>query len=335
MQQIEISLANLNHGDIFVVDDDVKIWVWAGSKSNRLERGKALDTTTRLRDERMNRVKAEIIQIQDGRESEEFWKLLGVSGKDASPQNQIKSEADGGDDEQFENAALADDKLYKVSEESGSPAVAQVQRDQPLHRDMLEANCSFVVDCVTEIFVWWGRDASPTSRAEASAFAQRLQGDGRPSWVEISSMAQAVETTLFKMKFRGVFKEYMETPEHYKDRLTKFHKIAHVRQEKINVDALHHPEKYAFAKEDDYALMEKLIPHREENTPHSTMKMWYFVGKKLVELPQEEYGIFYSQNAYVMHYHMRLPGRETRSTSRRVRLCLHFCLLMYGFFFLL
>jgi hypothetical protein len=320
--RVEIDVANMNHGDIFVVDDDVKIWVWSGSKSNRLERGKALDTTTRLRDERMNRVKAEIIQIQDGRETEEFWKVLGTSSA-ANPQEKIKSEAEGGDDEAFENKNLTDDTLYKVAEETeGIPTVTPAERSQPLHRDQLESNASYIVDSGTEIFVWWGRDASQTVRTEASTYAEALKADGsRPSWVEITSMAQAVETTLFKMKFRGVFKEYMETPEHYKDRLTKFHKIAHVRQEKINVDALHHPEKYAIAKEDDYALMEKLIPHKEENSPDSFTKIWYMVGKKMVELPQEEYGIFYSHNCYVMHYHMRLPGRETRSTPHFFSRC--------------
>ena len=42
-----------------------------------MEKGKALDMTTRLRDERMNVVKAEIVVIREDHEPEEFWKLLG------------------------------------------------------------------------------------------------------------------------------------------------------------------------------------------------------------------------------------------------------------------
>lgn len=42
-----------------------------------MEKGKALDMTTRLRDERMNVVKAEIVVIREDHEPEEFWTLLG------------------------------------------------------------------------------------------------------------------------------------------------------------------------------------------------------------------------------------------------------------------
>jgi hypothetical protein len=43
--------------------------------------GKALDLTTRLRDERMNRLKAEIVVLREGHETDEFWGLLGGKGE--------------------------------------------------------------------------------------------------------------------------------------------------------------------------------------------------------------------------------------------------------------
>ena len=100
-----VSAEYLNSGDVFVLDDNVKIWQWNGKKCNRMEKGKALDFTTRMRDERMNRVKADVIILQEGSEPDEFWQLLG--GKPAA----IKTEQEGGDDEAFENAAIQEDKV--------------------------------------------------------------------------------------------------------------------------------------------------------------------------------------------------------------------------------
>jgi hypothetical protein len=145
-------------------------------------------------------------------------------------------------------------------------------------------------------------------------------------------MSQSAELALFKAKFRGVFKEYIETPDHYTNRLTKFHKIAKFRQEKINVDQLHHPEKYAYAKEDELIDMDKYVPKSvgngscsnedntqnkaylsRRNTEHGELKIWFVKGKKLVDLPIEEYGVFYSWNCYVLQYTIRLPGSETQN----------------------
>lgn len=74
---VEVSANSLNSGDVFILDTYDKIFQWNGNGASRMEKGKALDITTRLRDERMNVVKAEIIVIRQDHEPDEFWKLLG------------------------------------------------------------------------------------------------------------------------------------------------------------------------------------------------------------------------------------------------------------------
>lgn len=39
-----------------------------------------MDLTVRLRDERMNRIKAEVVIIDDGKENDAFWAALGGKG---------------------------------------------------------------------------------------------------------------------------------------------------------------------------------------------------------------------------------------------------------------
>lgn len=80
-----------------------------------------------------------------------------------------------------------------------------------------------------------------------------------------------------------------------------------LRNEKVNVDALLHPEKYAIAHEDD--IFEKVIPSKTADDD-SELKIWYVKDNEKHELPLEEYGFFYSQEAYIVHYsvHLRSGG---------------------------
>jgi hypothetical protein len=130
----------------------------------------------------MNRIKAEIVQVQDGREPADFWKTLGG-------QSEPKAAEDAPDDEAFENGSLTEDKLYRVADADGTMKVDLVERTAPLHRDMLEHAHAYVLDSDTEIFVWNGRDSSTNVRTEASTYAASLKGDtskgARPAWVQI------------------------------------------------------------------------------------------------------------------------------------------------------
>jgi hypothetical protein len=105
-----------------------------------------------------------------------------------------------------------------------------------------------------------------------------------------------------------VFAEFIDNPDHLKGRLQKISKTAGtLRDEKVNVDALLHPEKYAIAREDD--IFEKVIPSKSADD-ESELKIWFIRGNEKHELPLEEYGFFYSHEAYIVHYsvHLRSGG---------------------------
>lgn len=58
-----------------------------------------------------------------------------------------------------------------------------------------------------------------------------------------------MEPALFKAHFKGPFTEYIDTPENFNKRVAEKSKVAaKQRQEKVNIDALHHPEKYVFSR---------------------------------------------------------------------------------------
>lgn len=51
VQQTKLAWASMNRGDVFILDQGLTIWVWVGSKADRLERIKGLDVARRIRDE--------------------------------------------------------------------------------------------------------------------------------------------------------------------------------------------------------------------------------------------------------------------------------------------
>lgn len=53
-----LTTKSLNSGDAFVLDANNKIFVWSGKEAHRLEKAKALDVATALRDDRQG--KAEV-----------------------------------------------------------------------------------------------------------------------------------------------------------------------------------------------------------------------------------------------------------------------------------
>lgn len=312
--QIEVNASLLNSGDVFVLDANEKIFQWTGKKSNRMEKGRALDLTKRLRDERMNRLKADVILETEGNESEEFWKEIG--GK-----KEYKTAEEGGDDDEFEKRSIYDDVLYCVfydngdgegaTENSGSIQIEKIQRDEFLHRSMLRHENSYIIDSGTQIFVWNGSKTTVPLRQEASVYAQQLKSDKRrPEWVEVTITANGAEPALFKMKFKGLFEEYIDTPQKFFRRIRSQHKIAKVREEKVNIDALHHPEKYANEKEDEIGN-EKIIDVKNDDDD-GTLTIYHVENKEKFEIPKEEYGVFYSEDCYICHYELRIPGTLTR-----------------------
>jgi len=121
-----------------------------------------------------------------------------------------------------------------------------------------------------------------------------------------------VEPALFRAHFLGSFVEYIDTPEAFDTRVKTVSKTAGtLRQEKVNVDALLHPEKYAIARED---VIES-VPHAQQEGEvvlHKEFKVFYINKKQLIDLPLEEYGIFYSGQAYVVQYAVRPEGGTRR-----------------------
>lgn len=305
VKQVDVSSKNLNSGDVFVLDANDVIYQWNGSKASRMEKAKALDLTVRLRDERMNRLKASVVLLEEGAEEDKFWTALGGKGP-------IASADEGGDDAEFEKASTEEVKLFKVSAVD-QPANRVDTQGKPLHRRMLESEYTFIVDAHTEIFIWTGRQSPIDVRHHAVSLAKKFLSDnGRPDWTPITKVTEGVENALFKGKFQGAFKEFIDNPDHLAARTKHLNRTAGtIRQEAINVDALHNPEKYSISREDN--VSEKLIlASKAEPGQQTETKIWVISKNDKVPLPADEYGIFYAGESYIMQYSVQLKSGDWR-----------------------
>jgi len=139
-----------------------------------------------------------------------------------------------------------------------------------------------------------------------------VQETNRPPWTSVTKVTEGSEIALFKTHFSGNFTEYIDSPESFEKR-TKGKTADKQEQESINIDALHHPEKYAIAKEE---LIDTVPDARNSgNYLQSHITIWYVKDHAKFDLPEVEYGIFYDRNCYIILYSIKTRGGDTKHVT--------------------
>eukprot|EP00727_Mastigamoeba_balamuthi_P001512 m51a1_g11358 hypothetical protein (1370) ;mRNA; r:14167-20674 len=191
---VAMSWQSLNEGDVFILDRGDRLFLWMGSKSNKIEQAKALDVCTRIKmKDRMTR--AQLIQLSEGTDDAEWWRMLG--GK-----HPVQPESAGGEDD-VEGADI-DDILYKIEDKGGNVEATEVARNAAVVKEVLDTFCCYILDCLTEMYVWQGTRAPPPIRKSALPMAAEiLRARERPDWVKILKINEGMETVMFKEKFHN------------------------------------------------------------------------------------------------------------------------------------
>lgn len=186
--QVPMKTESLNSGDVFILDNGLKIYQWNGSKAGIFEKNKGAMLSRALDDERAG--KPEVIVIEEahsGGDSDEFMGLL-EGEKDA-----IKSAEEGGDDAEAEKAG--DKALYKLSDEGGSLEFTKV--DPPFSLEKFSSDDAMIFDAGSHIFCWIGKGASAGEKKNALGYAQTyLVEHNRPSYLPISRVFEGGENEI-------------------------------------------------------------------------------------------------------------------------------------------
>eukprot|EP00930_Biecheleria_cincta_P002309 TRINITY_DN103323_c0_g1_i1.p1 TRINITY_DN103323_c0_g1~~TRINITY_DN103323_c0_g1_i1.p1 ORF type:complete len:372 (+),score=60.92 TRINITY_DN103323_c0_g1_i1:89-1204(+) len=167
IKEVPLGRQSLNEGDAFILDAGQAIYIWFGQQSNAFEKNMANTTAENLEREREGQSK-----VMDWTESpQQFWALLGGPGP-------IKS-ADDGDKEV--DTPIGEGILYKFSDDSRTLFMSEVARNRISH-NMLESSNTFILDTMSELFVWLGKQTSAPERQLAVPTAlQVLATQNRPS----------------------------------------------------------------------------------------------------------------------------------------------------------
>lgn len=195
---VETSLKSLNKGDAFVLIDPSSrtVFEWRGSSANKMEVAKAMDIAGRVKNKEFGG-RADIFVLEDGKtdQNPKFWELLGGKGTIA-PAETV------GDDED-EDKLVRQDYLFGVSEKTpGKPELYQIAKSR-FYKEMLQTGQVFLLDCLTELYMWVGRGCANSHRSLIALKAQEALTavKVRPKWVGITRVIEGAEPEIFKEKF--------------------------------------------------------------------------------------------------------------------------------------
>ena len=148
MEAVSLEASSLDPRFIFLVDNGYKIYIWNGKKSKNTMKQKA-----RLLAEKINKEerksKSELIFCNQDMEPEEFW--LAVGGEQESVQRRDVCEHNDSTE-----TKLVDPILYRVCLGMGYLELPQIDyKPKPLTRKHFETKNVYIMDCFSELFVWY------------------------------------------------------------------------------------------------------------------------------------------------------------------------------------
>jgi len=192
VREVPKNVSSLNDGDVFILDAGLKLYQWQGSHCGQFERARAAQLSRAIDSERDG--KAEVIVLDQGSETDEFWEHLGGKGEIA----------DGSgipDDDEWE-VANHKKALIKFSDDTGKVVFAKIEEGEHLTTKTLESKEGYILDEGNHVYVWLGKEASAGEKKFGLKYAQDyLKQHERPMVLPISLVYEGRETTAFNKIF--------------------------------------------------------------------------------------------------------------------------------------
>jgi len=187
---VPLSTSSLNTGDVFVLDEGLKIYQWNGSKAAGVEKHKAMEFTSLLKSERSGKPEV-VVFDQDDSDATPFWNALGGKAD-------IKDEPSV---DRFEAASKGDKILLRLSNASGSIEFKEEAKNS-ISLSLLDTNDVFIVDVQSEIFIWIGKKSNVVEKTNAFKYASDYaKKNGKPQFIPITRVVEGNENSTFKSFF--------------------------------------------------------------------------------------------------------------------------------------
>jgi len=197
--EVPVSGKSLNSGDVFVLDAGLKAYMWIGSKSSPMERTRAAQLMAALESEREKLTK--FIYQEGDKDAKPFWDILG---------GEVKPAPDSPGDADWEKKS-SEKYLNRLHETSGKMSFTLVaaeggKQDQKVEKKVVHAQLKsedvFILDVISEIFIWIGAKATVKEKKLALQYCQDyISHAKRPPWTPITRVSEGHENKHFLEAF--------------------------------------------------------------------------------------------------------------------------------------
>lgn len=187
VDEVPLTGASLNQGDVFILDNGLQLIQWNGSKSSGQERARAGQYAAAIDAERSGKASISVHAEGDS-DLADFWKLLGG---EVAPQPPIEHKK-----------AVRERAVWKLSDSTGSLQFTLVSKGS-ISKSSLASEDVFIVDGGASVFTWVGSKTSPAERRGALGFAaQYLTNHNLPQTTTIVKVVEGAESPEFETCFK-------------------------------------------------------------------------------------------------------------------------------------
>eukprot|EP01117_Protostelium_nocturnum_P016023 TRINITY_DN626_c0_g1_i4.p1 TRINITY_DN626_c0_g1~~TRINITY_DN626_c0_g1_i4.p1 ORF type:complete len:2147 (+),score=1030.76 TRINITY_DN626_c0_g1_i4:75-6515(+) len=287
-------IESLSTNQAFILDTGEKLFAWKGEGAENILGFYAFNIVNEINTTERN-MEALCIDMSTMKETirtedlEEFFSLLGGKLGD-----KIADEPD---------FPVPDYVLIKTGTDPETKKLAltpvgEPSKTKPTKKDLDTHHC-FVLDAISEIFVWTGKKAKAEEKKIAKLVGEGLiRKDERPDWVIVHNVLEGAERVNFKMKFRDWPDEKVTI--HLSQGLNKDKgkkRLAPEKKREVDVRELMDP-----------STCPKLIPNFEDGDIEGTdgnFEFWVLdkmIGPTFLKLEAEDRGHFWSGDAFMIIY---------------------------------
>lgn len=302
LEPMIVALESLDPRFAFVVDVGTRIHIWLGKKSKN-----TLNSKARLMAEKINKTerknKCDILVDMQGEESPEFWEALDLLPEEVAELPPPQEHLD-------ENYAPVQPRLYQVQLGMGYLELPQVELpEQKLSHTLLNSKHVYILDCYTDLFVWFGKKSTRLVRAAAVKLSRELFNMmERPECALVMRVPEGNEMQIFRTKFPGwdevMAVDFTRTAKSVAKTGANLTQWARQQETRTDLAALFMPRQSAMPLAEAEQLEE------DWNYDLDMMEPFVLENKKFVRLPEEELGHFYTGECYVFLCRYCIPVDE-------------------------
>ncbi|EKE38579.1 hypothetical protein ENUP19_0079G0023 [Entamoeba nuttalli] len=296
VRQVECTWKSMNSGDAFVYDPGKGtrvIYHWQGKKSNRMEKGKAMDIAKRIKDK--ERVGCSQLLIEEGKEPEAFWK--GLQGPPTHP----IPEDDGKIDTEAEVQIIQRICLYWLRyDESTEEVIMEKTVDIKNHisKGLLDVTQCYLLDCENEMFLWLGNKCQVKVRQRINKFVESMYNERKSlGWMApLYKEYPGGEEVMFKERFY----DWNTLPIGSKEDVSSGKGIVYKKSQ-------------GMTSEVDFNKM--MLPATEKtevkiDDGKGDTQIWKIDGFNKIEIKPEEKGVLFEAESYIILYHYKIWAKD-------------------------